>query len=397
VTTVGVLGGDWRATVDERGRIEPWDGSPTLNWWVAADDRWHVAAQETTVRQVRRDGTPVLESRLRIPQGDAVHRVYAVADAGGLTVIEVENDSSLPIAVAFDRADLLTARPPTSVPAQGIDLPPDAVVHPVGHHSTLRVAIAHGAPRTPARLPEVVPQPAQVVRGWLAQTERASRLVLPESALVERIVHERCELLLGGVADAQDDPIGYLLGVDELGRLGVDTSEWVPDVVTVAEAVARAAARAGSLSWEVDRALVATSDTLARCHESRGVDDVAELRRRLGGRGGASLAAPAGLRAIAWTEDRLARPLADGTCALLPGGVPSAWLGQSFETYRLPAGGGRCVSFAVRWHGERPALLWEVTGPPGLRLTGGGADPSWSTTEARGEALLAPPPHAPLA
>jgi hypothetical protein len=105
---------------------------------------------------------------------------------------------------------------------------------------------------------------------------------------------------------------------------------------------------------------------------------------------------PHGLRAIAWLEDRLARPLPDGSCALLPGGFPAAWLGASFETYRLPAGSGRCLSYAVRWHGERPALLWEVNGPPGLRLTGGGADPSWSTTEASGEALLAAPPHAPF-
>ena len=39
-------------------------------------------------------------------------------------------------------------------------------------------------------------------------------------ALTERVVHERCELLLAGVADAGDDPAGFLLGVGELGRLG---------------------------------------------------------------------------------------------------------------------------------------------------------------------------------
>ncbi len=41
----------------------------------------------------------MVETKLRVPGGDAVHRVWAVADHGGLTVIEVENDSPMPIAV----------------------------------------------------------------------------------------------------------------------------------------------------------------------------------------------------------------------------------------------------------------------------------------------------------
>jgi hypothetical protein len=47
------------------------------------------------------------------------------------------------------------------------------------------------------------------------------------------------------------------------------------------------------------------------------------------------------------------------------------------------------VSYALRWHGERPALLWECE-RPGVRLTAPGLDPSWSTTDQTGEALLAP-------
>jgi len=49
------------------------------------------------------------------------------------------------------------------------------------------------------------------------------------------------------------------------------------------------------------------------------------------------------------------------------------------------------MSFAVRWHGPRPAVLWEITGAAGLLITGGAADPSWHTTDASGEALLAAP------
>jgi hypothetical protein len=47
------------------------------------------------------------------------------------------------------------------------------------------------------------------------------------------------------------------------------------------------------------------------------------------------------------------------------------------------------VSYAVRWHGNRPALLWECE-HPGLRLHAPGLDGLWTTDEQQGEALLAP-------
>jgi len=42
----------------------------------------------------------------------------------------------------------------------------------------------------------------------------------------------------------------------------------------------------------------------------------------------------------------------------------------------------------VRWHGDRPALLWEA--PPGARVTAPGLDPTWSSDAASGEVLLGP-------
>jgi hypothetical protein len=74
-------------------------------------------------------------------------------------------------------------------------------------------------------------------------------------------------------------------------------------------------------------------------------------------------------------------------CTLLPDG----WAGQSVEVEKAPTHAGD-LSFAVRWHGDRPALLWELdrraTTP--VTITAPGLDPNWSTTEVRGEALLAP-------
>ena len=44
----------------------------------------------------------------------------------------------------------------------------------------------------------------------------------------------------------------------------------------------------------------------------------------------------------------------------------------------------------MRWHGARPALLWDA--PAGVELRVPALDPAWSSSEAAGEALLAEPP-----
>ena len=56
---------------------------------------------------------------------------------------------------------------------------------------------------------------------------------------------------------------------------------------------------------------------------------------------------------------------------------------------RLPVAGGR-LSCALRWHGARPALLWEFDGdmPEGYRLTCTALDPEFESTESSGEVLL---------
>ena len=76
--------------------------------------------------------------------------------------------------------------------------------------------------------------------------------------------------------------------------------------------------------------------------------------------------------------------------------VPDEWIGQPLDVQDAPTHYGR-LSFAVRWHGERPAVLWELephTGVDRVTLTAPGLDPSWSSTELRGEALLGPVPGA---
>jgi hypothetical protein len=67
---------------------------------------------------------------------------------------------------------------------------------------------------------------------------------------------------------------------------------------------------------------------------------------------------------------------------------PPDWAGLPVEVHDAPTHAGK-VSYAIRWHGERPAVLWECE-RAGARLTIPGLDPGWSTTERSGEALLRP-------
>jgi hypothetical protein len=386
MNTIGVLGHRWRATVSPGGDLLPWgDADPTmLQWFVAADDRWHLPAHEAAVRQRRIDNAPVFETRVRVPSGDAVQRVWCVADGGGFTVIEIENESTLPFAVAFSRADVLSARQPANVPIEGIDLPAGSVVFPVGHHSTIRVALAHAAGVT--RLPDNLSAPMQVARGWTSIIDRPGRILVPDESTVADIARLRAELALNGPADPSDDAVAFLIDVGQLVRLGERADPWIPDV---ADAVA-AAARLDN-SWDVAAALDAAAVVLSRAGETRALRDIARMRSS------ATTALPRWLapgvdesRVLGWYEQRVARATSVDTAELLAGGIPDAWLGANFEVHGLPIGPSSTLSFAVRWHGDRPAVLWEVDGAP-LRLIAPCVDVDWSTTQPKGEALWSAP------
>jgi len=62
------------------------------------------------------------------------------------------------------------------------------------------------------------------------------------------------------------------------------------------------------------------------------------------------------------------------------------WRGRSVDVSGLPTRAGT-LAYAVRWHGERPALLWELDQPG--TLSARALDPNWTSDDARGEALLA--------
>jgi hypothetical protein len=72
----------------------------------------------------------------------------------------------------------------------------------------------------------------------------------------------------------------------------------------------------------------------------------------------------------------------------LLGGFRPEWLGEHLAVHDAPLRRGR-VSFALRWHGARPALLWDA--PAGSVLRVPAIDPAWTSTTAVGETLLAAP------
>ena len=380
MTNIGTLVDGTLATVGSAGQVSgPNIGA--LNWWIAADDRWHTPPDEPTCRQSRLEGTPVVETAIRVPSGDVVHRVYAVVDQGGLIVVEVENQSTLPIAVAFDRHDLLTSRPPTAMAIQGIELAEGSIVVPIGKGSTIRVALGQGT----GSLPSTVPSADAVMRGWLGVIDRSPHLVLPDDAVRLSVLRDRSDLLLADLP-TRADPVAFLLAVSERVRCGQSAVPFVDDVVVAAVAVAKRSKKTAVLAAAA--ALARASEILRHADQSQAADDVDRMRAKLA-------LSPSLLPSpneslpyrLARTLDGVAS-IQNGELVLLADPVPSAWFGQPLEVHHAPLTDGS-VSFAVRWHGDRPALLWETTHTGVVRCPG--LDPAWRSTGLKGEALLAAP------
>ena len=392
---LGVRGGSWMVHVNERGRIEPQDGSAPLDWFVAADDRWHDPSKEPSVRQQRRAGVPVVETRLRVPSGDVVQRVWAIAD--GFVIMEFTNASTLPVAIALTRSDVQCIRPP-GVP-QGIDLPQGSVVYPVAHSASLIVALPMLAGASLDWNGLATADDMQ--RTWLAAVERAGYALVPDKSLASRINTVRSDLLVVSALPIREwgeqlsgDGVALSLSLLELTRMGERIHSWpyADDVLELlAESVTkllREHRKSNVLPWEVERALFAARWVFAAVGDDRASRDVAASHGRLAPASSPTNSPPDGVRLCGWLDEWLVSPQRDGSVAILGHGIPALWRGVNFECHDIAAGPVATVSFGVRWHGEKPALLWEVDGGESLALRAGRTDPSWSTDEARGETLL---------
>jgi hypothetical protein len=368
--------------------------STELGWWVAADDRWHDPREEPSRRQRLIDGTPVVETKIAVPGGDVVQRAFMVADHGGCVVMEIANESAAAVVVAVPTSGVFTDAAAAPSEPRGIELPRDVRVFPLAHRSTVR--FAWGPSRGAVGGVDSLAGAAQVVRGWLAASERASRVSIDAQVLVAA----RCQVLLATAGEVDDllqlDAARGVLAIAERVRMGEPAA---PHVEQIADAVRRVL-RKPNMPW-ASRALVMASRTLVLADEPLASRDVAAAWTAVATSGtlgasdaggavetGSAVDTASAVTAVALAEDALVRAASAHAVELFATGMAASWRGINFEAHGVPAGPQHTVSLAVRWHGENAALLWEVDGPPGLQLRAPRVDASFVGSSQRGESLL---------
>jgi len=393
MTRIGLRGAPC-GVVDAAGVAQLDTRKESFAWWIAASDRWHDPRRSASVRQRRIDGVPVVETKLAVPGGDVVQRVYAVADQGGALVHEFENRSPSAVVVAVPASDVSTTAANAGTVPQGADLGGDVRAFPLAHASTVRFAWPLARPRwRPGRSLDVAGLAAcdAVVRGWVQACERASRV----SAAGSELIASRCTTLLAASREVDallhDDAACGVLAIAERVRMGDAVAAWV-DVL--ADAVSRVARRPSDSPWSW-RALSMAASLFTLAHEDEAASDTEAAWQRCVDTG-AQLGAAMGVastelaRAVAHAaavEDRIARPKSPLATQLFSDALVDL-RGTNFEAHGVHAGPHHRLSLAVRWHGENAALLWEVGGPPGLQLTAPAVDAAFRTSAAQGEALL---------
>ncbi|HEY1738109.1 MAG TPA: hypothetical protein VGI86_05335 [Acidimicrobiia bacterium] len=365
---MGVLDAPTVAFVRGEGTIEVPDARIELGWSLYTD-RWH-AELATSTRQHAIDGMPVVETRAAVPSGDVVHRAYAVTGPPASVVVEIENASPGPVAVALrvrgDRAAADIAELVRAAPGwREVEVNGDAtsLIWPLPHRASVRAVVAL-AGRVPSALDvRALPAPDDVVRGWSALLARGARVEVDDEALQHAVDGARAALLL---RIGRDRPRPTVDDVVALEDWGLD-----------AEAVA---------AWE----RLSIRDRRRAARRTPIADGWMTVRAGLASAPGGVPVEPARfLRAVRDVLVTDAEADAQGpTVALFPA-FPAEWLGRAVAVHEAPTRHG-AVSGALRWHGSRPALLW--TAPHGVTVRAPALDPSWSSDAAEGEVLLAPPP-----
>ena len=431
--------------VDAKGTLvldgEPW----RVEWAVGAEDRWHVAVDEVAVRQDLLDDTPVTVTAMKVPGGDVVHRVAGISDGSGRAVsIEVENETGAPVSVALavrpagsdgirtvaiegerllvdDREVILVDRSPGGTVAAETDViwssvmagpgrgdasatslggtASGAVIVPIPHHQAVRVLVPVEGP-----MPESAAS-STIAAGWRVIADRAASIDVGRSDAITNLRRAVPSLVLSaGSADleraAAVAPLLDRLGLpDEADRaratlvVAMDQGR-VKGRLAAATAVAFASRRlwAGRESGLVDLVAVLVgsaggglsgddvefiADALER-EDDRAAADVRRLAPGSAGR-------PPDAADVQTLIDAVLSESVAGL-DLLPRPERS-WLGHPIDVRGLSTRHG-VVSYSIRWHDDRPALLWEVETDELVGVSCTGLDTTWSSTGSRGEALL---------
>lgn len=259
-TLIGLYDDRAPASVDRGGLVHRPGEVWSLDWWIGAEDRWYFPAREATLRQRRLGSGPVVETALRVPGGDAIHRCYGALVAGKpVTVIEVQNASPAAVTLAMavrpyglvvdagDSGTAVEAVPwelddhcllrngrvivwlpkPASDGSLSTDDPLTVLqtgqgfgglaaggglsgptsgagryatlVFPLTHKATIRFLMPASEPAGSVGIrlaPSRAPDHEAVSRGWNAVVDKGGRFVLPDNGLSERAVAARARLHL---------------------------------------------------------------------------------------------------------------------------------------------------------------------------------------------------------
>lgn len=349
------------AELDRAGYVHL-PGGWRLEWWIGADDQWHVPATSASLRQRRVENTPVVETVLRVPGGDVAWRVAATSTGDGAAVVaELHNRGAIPVAIGLALVEPATAQsgarpnlhftaPARNVAAEGgIEL----LVHPVTHGTTFRCSIGDAAP---AALPPI----DAVVRGWQTLAGLGARVEFGDPTRDDALVAARTSLLLhSGLLAEQARRADRARAAHTASALTLLGYEDEAETVRLATRVRPAR-----------RGLPVVGERVAPAFTSDGLGLLADPS--------VAAATVAALRAELVDDSRRRR------IDVVPGAA-AAWRGRAVEVVGLPTNHGP-VSFAVRWHGDHPALLWDA--PRRVTLEAPTLAPGWSTRAPTGEELL---------
>lgn len=444
------------AVVDEHGRLQTIDRRWSFEWGVGVGDHWRVAHETAGTRRHRINDAPVYETRLRISGGDVVARA-AVANDGvsRVLVVEFENLSSDAVAVALlgravggevsaDRDSVSLDGRPWIRPerqAGGVvavcgpqnpwpEIQGGPSAEPVsvrgGHVAAgLVMALPHRQSVkfqvvVEGRLPTRTASPTEIASGWSAVTADALSVDVADADLGTAWRRILGDLVIQA---GSDDPGSAAEAAPILDIGGLDRE------ADRARAAVIAASEEGLLR---NRAAVAALRALAsrdlRLGRRSGLDELADVLVAAAKDSLDAETANLVARALDATAPRAAADARRTAAKVDPGAVyqpwtpavraagrvlgllvddsypnridllvevPPQWFAKPVDVRGFGTLWGR-ISFSVRWHGRRPALLWERTGGHDrieLRCTG--LDPSWSSVEPHGEALLAEPLRTP--
>lgn len=451
--TLGTIDSGPVATIDDRGLAGWIDGRFSVDWWIRTGEGWRYPSRTRKVRQVV-GAVPVIETSFAMANGEILATAFvAQSSKGPVLAIDFVNDSSTPIALALairpidseglgiiehvkvydntvsiDGAVLLVAdrSPSASVAvADFVSLPPAverassgqaveatsdlgtaqaAMIFPMLEQ--VRLSVVVGADVAPAEAGRRV----AVENGWLTHLDRLLQVEvegMEVDAELALAIRRLVTTVRGGRVVRTRAGIGQWSLVDDLciadalleigdahsaAEIVLDALD--PDRLLAAEAVERDVAMNSFVRlWQHTR----RPEILAAARESLEVPDEVLIQITPAAALSTASSWPV-VNAVAALKTRRCFVSERGGELHMLDGFEPAWRGQKIDVRNARTAFGR-LSYSLRWHGERPALLWDLdvdadamnfSEPAAIRVPA--LDVEWRTDQMAGEALLAAQP-----